>query len=1689
MDKNDESLSRKQSQLDRKPSLSEQKDDKESKIDEVKDLIKKVDELPEATNVKSESKRDSIISQTDLIKRDSISSVESTQDSLPRKSSQFEERKPNLIGLSKEEIDDVKRKSSVTSITSLEDKSLSRKQSQVEDRKPSLIGQKDDPSKLDSLIKSTGEGRESKDLSKMKYDSVTKQSDQVQIDKRTSLPDEQTKPTVESTAAHESRKLSEDVDRKSSASSLSNEDIKSVDKKDSIIEEKLPELTDLKQEQIKSESKREPISTRTDSMKKKDSVSSIESSQESISMKKKDSISSIESSQESISRKSSLIEERKPSLSKKDAKIDERKPSVASTRSIDKKDESLSRKQSQVEDVQVKGDSIVDNSMKKKESTAGIVESDKESLSRKSSTKDDEVFIQSSSSSSESSPVRFKIDEQRKSLKDESVTTDLKKAESNVDTSPSQDRRLSKSDSTKDEQSLSRKASEAFDKSIKALPLESAQTTSEHETKQDANREMSDTVKQASSIDKPNDVKQISEVISKDESKVSEPSLVVKDDELKSDLDNELIRKSSVSSAKNIASTTDRPSIMKDSSESNRKQQQSADKQELDEPTSPQISDSQVPISKEDTQMRPTKLSSIEALLTEQLVKSDKTVDEKLDPSKEHTTVKLDESIHKIATDVVRTVINESIILSEKLSNKQISDDKQISSQQDIKQEISIERDTIQQQPAAKDANQPKSNVESDESSPKQPESTTTQIEISTKESPPKLIESSKEQESRSKVIEDDKVLERKSTSSEIDLLKQQKDESPAKADDVKESTLLLEKADLNKGTTIELKPEIDKNTSQQSTINKDEINTSNQSYTKEDNLLRKSSVSGQQELKAPDLSDSKKSDDLLLKKEEIVHKDEKNLSKPTKNEISTNNSGPEVIGHSSLEEGEIILDNVKNEIVSEQFNERKKSKESIDTNIAKPIDDKKQEVVKMEVECSKVERTSDDSNNKAKEMFDGEKNKIIPQQLDDAKPTQSAAEIVEKKDEKLISNNTTSDKTIGADHMSTTITDISDKKEVEQSPSIVLASTKLGEIVDQKAFEFNKTVDSNLLKKDNKELTDIDIDVNLELNHLITDKQRLENLVKQQLSGLDIDVELNVDQLSKDIKQADKQTADEKQQEEEIVATSQDKNEDERKQSNFGIGSQSASSASDVAVCQDADRKESLKSGDLKSSRLSPLDSRSIKQIETYSKELVQKASEFVDNLKDDKFLEPDMIEELESNKSDRSDSGFEFITNQSGVERRHSHSTTNQPQYEDVLARRASESVTSYAVEHPVISSLSTLDAKSEQTSNRSSRSSLIGASLIGIATLNSAIVTRSSLTPEHEKDILQQLNASKTERKDSKPHDKKDQSSSEDSEFEKIDIKELQAVQSTTEKRVDGDKLADSPFKLLSKEASSSSIVELESTILTTAQSSFVTTETNTTTIISAGTADSCIPSLSVTSTTQSDEQKQREAEKEVDSWSRPIGLPPPDLRKQRTAEQIVLKWKPLGRPSPLETSIDKNVAKNLKQNSGTTLKSNATTPATNRQTGAQAINHTANDQQMLTASITNDSAISSLKPFHFDLLYVSHHGEQAYNHLEFFKKCPAKNYVLSGSNPSRETLDAILEARKQLNNESRRKDKQYTPSTINIIPTHESESLFYWISDRQNELQQEAVEVSPSASRCTVTMVNHEDEVCSAYRIQF
>ncbi|CAG9817999.1 unnamed protein product [Phaedon cochleariae] len=177
---------------------------------------------------------------------------------------------------------------------------------------------------------------------------------------------------------------------------------------------------------------------------------------------------------------------------------------------------------------------------------------------------------------------------------------------------------------------------------------------------------------------------------------------------------------------------------------------------------------------------------------------------------------------------------------------------------------------------------------------------------------------------------------------------------------------------------------------------------------------------------------------------------------------------------------------------------------------------------------------------------------------------------------------------------------------------------------------------------------------------------------------------------------------------------------------------------------------------------------------------------------------------------------------------------------------------------------------------------------------------------------------------------------------------------------------------------------------------------------------------------------------------------------------TKDPIESWGKPLGLPSPAPPGDNKSTPKKERK-----LPANVT--AKNK----------LNDDKKRAESPSKYNRTKRVNPVYVDLTYVPHHGNSYYACVDFFRRVRARYYVFSGVEPSREVYDALLEAKQTWED----KDLEVT-----IIPTYDTDILGYWVAENEETLTKLKIDLSPSASRCTINLQDHETS-CSAYRLEF
>ncbi|XP_037935255.1 microtubule-associated protein futsch-like isoform X1 [Teleopsis dalmanni] len=217
---------------------------------------------------------------------------------------------------------------------------------------------------------------------------------------------------------------------------------------------------------------------------------------------------------------------------------------------------------------------------------------------------------------------------------------------------------------------------------------------------------------------------------------------------------------------------------------------------------------------------------------------------------------------------------------------------------------------------------------------------------------------------------------------------------------------------------------------------------------------------------------------------------------------------------------------------------------------------------------------------------------------------------------------------------------------------------------------------------------------------------------------------------------------------------------------------------------------------------------------------------------------------------------------------------------------------------------------------------------------------------------------------------------------------------------------------------------------------------TTITTTTTVSSTATTDVSATSTSTTETTT------------ISATSASTSGQTKDPLKE---------WgKPLGLPSPAPITTDGDIR---------------TTPKKERRLVATKTR--LNNEKNLRRRAESPNKAKKPAPVYVDLTYVPHNGNSYYSHVEFFKRVRARYYVFSGTEPSRQVYDALLEAKQTWED----KDLEVT-----IIPTYDTDVLGYWVAENEELLAKYRIDLSPSASRCTINLQDHETS-CSAYRLEF
>ena len=156
-------------------------------------------------------------------------------------------------------------------------------------------------------------------------------------------------------------------------------------------------------------------------------------------------------------------------------------------------------------------------------------------------------------------------------------------------------------------------------------------------------------------------------------------------------------------------------------------------------------------------------------------------------------------------------------------------------------------------------------------------------------------------------------------------------------------------------------------------------------------------------------------------------------------------------------------------------------------------------------------------------------------------------------------------------------------------------------------------------------------------------------------------------------------------------------------------------------------------------------------------------------------------------------------------------------------------------------------------------------------------------------------------------------------------------------------------------------------------TSSQVSLPSSSSSTTTTTQQKTATGSATVTNTTTTSTSESVTDKIAEERVASWGKPLGLPSP------APYPVDSQTTPKKERKLMMSKTKLNNEKNLRKRSESPVKGKKSTP------------------------------------IYMDLTYVPHNGNSYYSHVEFFKRVRARYYVFSGTEPSRDVYNALLEAK--------------------------------------------------------------------------
>jgi hypothetical protein len=204
----------------------------------------------------------------------------------------------------------------------------------------------------------------------------------------------------------------------------------------------------------------------------------------------------------------------------------------------------------------------------------------------------------------------------------------------------------------------------------------------------------------------------------------------------------------------------------------------------------------------------------------------------------------------------------------------------------------------------------------------------------------------------------------------------------------------------------------------------------------------------------------------------------------------------------------------------------------------------------------------------------------------------------------------------------------------------------------------------------------------------------------------------------------------------------------------------------------------------------------------------------------------------------------------------------------------------------------------------------------------------------------------------------------------------------------------------------------------------------------------TSASCFPEPPLGFTQSSLQQMDDKKTDPTADWGKPLGLPapaPPPTNNGSTVSEVLPNT---NKGTPKKEKKVMQIKKTMIMNENNKAASAKDVKSKRPESPIKQISSDRKGSSNREGGRNTGGGKASGSPIYIDLTYVPHHGNSYYTTLEFFKKVRARYYVFSGTEPSREVYNALLDAKqtwedKELGNDDDDNNNNNSSTEVFII----------------------------------------------------